>query len=147
VPRCLLAAVAGLLLAGGCGKSREVDPSRLDWMESVCREALAKGPPKAPIGTVGRRRPRTPESNTVVIYGAEWCAACNIAVAYMRRRNIPFVEKDVEKDATARSEARALVTEAHVAEDSLPVIDVRGTVMVGFLPCWVELAWGARGGA
>ena len=80
-----------------------------------------------------------------MIYGAQWCAACEATADYLARRHIPYVEKDIEHDDGAGAEMRATLDGAGLGEvDSVPVIDVRGTITVGFFPCVVEAAWAAR---
>ena len=48
----------------------------------------------------------------VIIYGAEWCGACHEAAAYLRRKGIPYVEKDIEKDPQAAREMQAKLRNA-----------------------------------
>jgi glutaredoxin len=77
-----------------------------------------------------------------VIYGADWCEACAVAKEYMSRRSIPFVEHDVETDEGAKSQKDATLTAAGLPlSNNLPVIDVRGTVTTGFMPCVLDAAW------
>jgi glutaredoxin len=81
----------------------------------------------------------------VVVYGTSWCKACEATTEYLARRQIPFVEKDVENDEDAAAEMRATLKTAGLRQaNAFPVIDVRGTVTVGFFPCVLEAAWAAR---
>ena len=89
-------------------------------------------------GTTGTGTARS----TVIIYGAEWCGACHEAAAYLRRKGIPFVEKDIEKDPQAAREMQAKLRGAGMRTGSIPVIDVRGKVMVGFSPGSIDDALG-----
>lgn len=68
----------------------------------------------------------------VIIYGAEWCGACHEAAAYLRHKGIPYVEKDIEKEPGAAAEMNAKLRRTGLRSGSIPVIDVRGKVMVGF---------------
>jgi glutaredoxin len=68
----------------------------------------------------------------VIIYGAEWCGACHEAARYLKKKGIPFVEKDVEKDAGAEHEMEQKLAKNGLRGGSIPIIDVRGKVMVGF---------------
>jgi glutaredoxin len=79
----------------------------------------------------------------VVIYGAEWCSACHDAARYLRRKGVPYVEKDIEKDADAAREMQAKLTRNGLRAGSIPVIDVRGKVMVGFNAGEIDAALGA----
>lgn len=78
----------------------------------------------------------------VIIYGAEWCGPCHQAAAYLKQRGIPFVEKDIEKDASAQKEMREKLRAAGLSGGSIPVIDVRGRVMQGFSASAVDAALG-----
>ena len=78
----------------------------------------------------------------MLIYGASWCRACDYAAAYLKRRGIPFVERDVERDGSAEVAMHDLLARSGLpVKDTLPVMDVRGTVMVGFMPCIVDELW------
>ena len=79
---------------------------------------------------------------TVIIYGASWCGACHEAEAYLRKKNIPFVDKDIEKDAVAAREMQGKLRQAGLPSGSIPVIDVHGKVMVGFNPSEIDQALG-----
>jgi glutaredoxin len=68
----------------------------------------------------------------VIIYGAEWCGACHDAARYLRGKGIAYVEKDVEKDPSAAREMQQKLARNGLRAGSIPVIDVRGKVMVGF---------------
>ncbi|MFO0678685.1 MAG: glutaredoxin family protein [Polyangiaceae bacterium] len=89
-----------------------------------------------PLDEPGSQRP------AIIIYGASWCGACHEAAAYLKRKGIPFVEKDIELDADAGREMRAKLSKAGLRSGSIPVIDVRGTVMVGFSAERIEAAMG-----
>jgi glutaredoxin len=93
----------------------------------------------APIDSKGSK-PRAPA--VVVIYGAEWCGACHEAAKYLRSKGIPYVDKDVEKDPTAAREMQQKLAKSGLHEGSIPVIDVRGKVMVGFNPAEIDAALG-----
>jgi glutaredoxin len=78
----------------------------------------------------------------VVIYGAEWCGACHEAAKYLRSKGVPYVDKDVEKDPGAAAEMQQKLAKNGLHEGSIPVIDVRGKVMVGFNPAEIDAALG-----
>ncbi len=80
----------------------------------------------------------------VIIYGAEWCGACHQAAAYLKRRGIPYVEKDIEADPSADREMRRKLVSAGMRGGSIPVLDVRGTILLGFDPGSIEAALGGR---
>ena len=61
-------------------------------------------------------------------------------MAYMKRKGISFIEKDIEKDPGAAREMEAKLSKNGLRGGSIPVMDVRGTIMVGFDPERVEAA-------
>jgi glutaredoxin len=89
----------------------------------------------------GTSRPSS--KSAVIIYGAEWCGACHDAARYLRSKGIAFVEKDVEKDPSAAREMQQKLAKNGLRSGSIPVIDVRGRVMVGFNASEVDSALGA----
>lgn len=68
----------------------------------------------------------------VIIYGAEWCGACRQAGAFLRARDIPFVERDIERDPAAAAAMRAAARAAGVSTSGIPIIDFRGRIIAGF---------------
>jgi glutaredoxin len=95
--------------------------------------------PPAP-GAKGQAAPAKPVSFTVIVYGASWCGACHEAVAYLKRRKVPVIEKDIEQDPAAQSEMQAKLARAGVHGGSIPVIDVKGKILIGFEPNSLEAA-------
>jgi glutaredoxin len=80
---------------------------------------------------------------TVIIYGASWCGACHQAMAYFKKKGITFLEKDIEQDPQAASEMQAKLKRAGLRGGGIPVLDIRGRIMVGFEPHAVEEALGS----
>ena len=70
----------------------------------------------------------------IVLYGTSWCGACRTARQYFVANNIPFVDKDIERDASAAEELQKKATRLGVAADRVPVLDVRGRLLIGFDP-------------
>jgi glutaredoxin len=68
----------------------------------------------------------------VVIFGASWCGACRETEAFLRARNIPFVERDIEEDPSAAADMRARAAAAGLHPTGIPVIDFRGRIILGF---------------
>lgn len=68
----------------------------------------------------------------VVVYTTAWCGYCKQAKAWLAQRNIPFVEKDVEKDQGAAMELAQKAAAARVRPGGVPVIDFRGSLVLGF---------------
>jgi glutaredoxin len=78
----------------------------------------------------------------VIIYGASWCGPCHQAADYLKRKGVPFVLKDIEEDSGAAREMNAKLSKAGLRRGSIPVLDVRGKVIVGFNAHEVDEALG-----
>jgi len=63
----------------------------------------------------------------VTIYTTTWCGFCQMAKKYMSQIGVQYEEKDVERDPAAATEA---VQKS--GQMGVPVIDVNGTIIVGF---------------
>ncbi len=63
----------------------------------------------------------------VIIYSTTWCGFCKMAKNYMKQLGVEFEEKDVEQDPAAGNDA---VQKS--GQMGVPVIDIGGTVIVGF---------------
>lgn len=63
----------------------------------------------------------------VIIYSAVWCAFCHAAKDYMDKLGVKYEDKDVEKDPQAMQES---VQKS--GQMGIPVIDINGTIIVGF---------------
>jgi glutaredoxin len=73
-----------------------------------------------------------PPQTGIVVYKTEWCGVCKKLEAYLQRKGIQYEAKDIEKDASAAAELQAKADAKGMRTGSVPVIDVRGELMVGF---------------
>lgn len=73
-----------------------------------------------------------PREADVIVYKTEWCGVCKQLTAYLDRKGVKYVAKDIEKDQAAAGELQAKAKEKGVKTGSVPVVDVRGELMVGF---------------
>ncbi len=78
----------------------------------------------------------------VTIYGTSWCGACRTARQYFTARKIPFADKDVERDPDAARELAAKAAKMGIPTDRVPVIDVRGRLLLGFDKARIEMLLG-----
>src|SRR3954464_13536457 len=78
----------------------------------------------------------------VTIYGTSWCGACKAARQYFTSRKIPFADKDIEHDADAARELAAKAAKMGIPTDRVPVIDVRGRLLLGFDRARIEMLLG-----
>ncbi len=74
----------------------------------------------------------------VILYGTSWCGACSQARSWLQKKGIPFVDKDVEEDPKAQREMARKMKRAGMQLGGVPVIDVRGKLMLGFDPTELE---------
>jgi glutaredoxin-like YruB-family protein len=63
----------------------------------------------------------------VTIYTTPTCVYCRMAKAFFAEKQVAYVEKDVVADMKAREE---MVQKS--GQLGVPVIDVQGTIIVGF---------------
>lgn len=73
-----------------------------------------------------------PREADVIVYKTDWCGVCKQLTAYLDRKGIKYVAKDIEKDSAAAGELQAKSKEKGFKMGSVPVVDVRGEIMVGF---------------
>lgn len=78
----------------------------------------------------------------VIIYGASWCGPCHQAEAYLKQKGVPYVKYDIEQESTRAREMRTKLEKAGVRGGSIPVLDVRGKILVGFDARAVDRALG-----
>jgi glutaredoxin len=129
-----------------------VRPVRAD---DLSRQLLAMGghqgsmgtPPAQPVQPTQPQQPggvqgsnNQPTTAGVIVYGASWCSACHQAAGWFRAHNVPFVEKDIEQDPGAQQEMLAKAQRAGVPTGSIPILDVRGHILLGFSPPAIERA-------
>lgn len=63
----------------------------------------------------------------VTIYSAEWCAFCHAAKEYFDKLGVKYTDKDIESDPKLAQEA---VEKS--GQMGIPVIDINGTIIIGF---------------
>ena len=66
-------------------------------------------------------------TTAVTIYSADWCAFCHAAKDYLDKLGVKYTDKDVEHDAVALQES---VDKS--GQRGIPVLDINGTIIVGF---------------
>ena len=68
-----------------------------------------------------------PDEPDVTVYSADWCAFCHAAKEYLDKKGVKYIVKDVEADPSYAHEA---VQKS--GQTGIPVLEVNGTVIVGF---------------
>jgi glutaredoxin len=96
---------------------------------------------------VAAARPETPSPREVAalgvkatIYGASWCKPCHLAEDYLRSKGAAVTKRDIEEEAGASEEMRAKLRGAGLSGASIPVLDVGGTILVGFSTSAIDRA-------
>ena len=94
-------------------------------------------------GARRRRRPRRPgdrrSSRSTAPRGA---APAGPRASTSPARKIPFADKDVERDADAARELADKAAKMGIPTDRVPVIDVRGRLLLGFDKARIEMLLG-----
>lgn len=114
---------------------------RKDW------EELGLPARKARVEAQTQKLPDLPEGDAVtplnvdaVVYGASWCNPCHQAEAYLKKKGARVVKKDIEEDPRAGAEMHRKLKAAGLGGASIPVLDVGGTLLVGFSTSAVDAA-------
>lgn len=68
----------------------------------------------------------------VIVYKTSWCGVCKKVESYLKKKGVPYQAKDIEKDPQAAAELKAKAAESGVRTGSVPIIDVKGELLVGF---------------
>lgn len=101
------------------------------------RGATAPSPAKQGSGEPTSEKEASPgrgADKQVIVYSTSWCGACRAARSWLNSHGVPFVDKDIEKDARAAAELMQKAKQAGISASGVPVIDVRGTLIQGFDP-------------
>ena len=137
--------VVDLSQPSGDGSFTARTMARREWealLEKRREAFLGKLTPKPPVapasGSPTATGAPTPSSTAiagglvVIIYGASWCKPCHQAQDYLRSRGIQVIMKDIEESQEAASEMTAKLEKANRRGGAIPVIDVRGQILVGY---------------
>jgi len=65
--------------------------------------------------------------NSVTIYSAVWCGFCHAAKEYLDKLGIKYTDHDIEKDQKYAQES---IDKS--GQMGIPVLDIGGTIIVGF---------------
>lgn len=66
-------------------------------------------------------------SKPVIVYGAEWCGFCHVAMQYFDKIGVKYEYRNVDEN-------RDWMTESiqKSGQMAIPVLDMNGTIIVGF---------------
>lgn len=103
---------------------------------------LAQIDPQAAAATAARpaAQPQAEPAPTadVVMYCTPWCPDCRRARAYLKERNIAYVEVDISRDRAAAQRVRGWAN----GNETTPTFNIKGTVIVNFDQAKVNQALG-----
>lgn len=63
----------------------------------------------------------------VIVYSAKWCAFCHATMRYLDKIGVTYEKRDIEENKDWMEEATI-----KSGQKGIPVIDIDGTVVVGF---------------
>jgi len=63
----------------------------------------------------------------ITVYSTMWCGFCHAVKQYFDKIGVKYTDVDVEKDASA---AQAMIQKS--GQMGVPVIDIDGTIIIGF---------------
>ena len=119
--------------------------ARLLSREAFETGALAQLPPGESSPMAGPHGPPLPDDlgidagmagptgpQVVILYGTPWCGACKAAKQYLASKHVPFAYKDIENDPAAARELQAKAARMGIPADRVPILDVRGRLLLGF---------------
>ncbi len=69
----------------------------------------------------------TDSKNPIIVYGAEWCAFCHVAMKYFDDKGVAYEYRNVDENQAWLQES---VTKS--GQTGIPVLDMNGTIIVGF---------------
>lgn len=141
--------VVDLNKKGGDGSYAAQTMSRRAWEAEIEKRRAAYiakvAPPPPPGATNAPGAPGSPPATgpgpgdkapagglTVIIYGAAWCRPCHEAHDYLKSKGIAVIMKDIEENPGAAAEMRQKLERSGQHGGSIPVIDVKGQILVGY---------------
>jgi glutaredoxin 3 len=68
-----------------------------------------------------------PNVPNVIVYSASWCAFCHAAKDYLDKKGVTYTDKDVDSDKAIAQES---VDKS--GQMGIPVLDINGTIIIGF---------------
>jgi glutaredoxin len=83
--------------------------------------------------TLASSRANASGSRPVIVYSTAWCGYCRSAKAWLTAHQVPFVEKDIEKDPEAEAELAAMKKAVgKERQGGVPWIDTGSELLAGF---------------
>jgi glutaredoxin 3 len=67
------------------------------------------------------------QTSSVIVYGAEWCAFCHVAMKYFDDKGVKYEYRNVDENRDWLNES---VSKSN--QTGIPVLDIQGDIIVGF---------------
>ena len=130
------------LRAAQPGTSAQATPlERQQWEARGLAFRKAKVEPLEQQAQADAPPPPMADGKTAIVYGADWCGPCHQAEDYLKQRGMAVTKKDIEEDPSAVTEMRAKLRAAGLGvSSSIPILDVAGTMLIGFSPRAIDAA-------
>lgn len=119
--------------------SRRAWEAEIEKRRAAYIAKVAPPPPPGPSNAPGVPPPahgpgdKAPSGGfTVIIYGAAWCHPCHEAQDYLKSKGIAVIMKDIEESPGAAAEMQQKLERSGQRGGSIPVIDVKGQILVGY---------------
>jgi len=84
-------------------------------------------------------------TDQVILYETSWCQYCKKMKKELQAMRVPFVQKDIEKDKAAAMELMAKAQQAGLGNTGVPVVDYKGSLIVGYNPQALKQAATSKG--
>ncbi|MGH7240962.1 MAG: glutaredoxin family protein [Candidatus Saccharimonadales bacterium] len=65
--------------------------------------------------------------NPIIVYGAEWCAFCHVAMDYFDKLGVKYEYRDVDTNGEWLQQAIG-----KSGQTGIPVLDIQNDIIVGF---------------
>lgn len=143
---CMMKFMMSVGLAVLCGLPVAQASGLYKWVDSQGRVSYQDRPPPEGSGFVeqkdiaverkasgGNDADKTSEKYPVVLYSAPNCNSCDLARAYLKKRNVPFTEYNVEGNVELQKTMKE-----KVGSLSVPTITIGSKVMKGYLESLLE---------
>jgi glutaredoxin len=112
------------------------DPFESERIVADLRDGQNPSFSRIDLGRLAEPGPKSDEAllahEAVYVYTTPWCGFCKRAIAYLEERGVPFEERDIEANPRFAAELRGKARAAGVRAQGVPVLDVHGTLIVGF---------------
>jgi glutaredoxin len=94
-------------------------------------------PAPTPVAFQDWKPDPSPNRTKVVLFSAPWCGACQRAKRHLDRQGVPYLERDIDADGSAKQQVERIL-----GRIAIPLLDVNGRYISGFRPDVYDRALG-----